>query len=62
MELEGFKRCLSRLEIEEIYYLTWSLIGSQVKAYMKREQPKIVHMFDVWNVAKGMHYVTVVHD
>lgn len=36
---------------------------SQVMAYMMREQPLIVHMFDVWHVAKGMHYATIiVHD
>lgn len=54
MELEGLKRCLARLETEEIEvsHLVTDR-QSQVKAYMKREQPQIVHMFDVWHVAKA---------
>lgn len=56
MELEGLKRCLARLETEEIEvsHLVTDR-QSQVKAYMKREQPQIVHMFDVWHVAKGVY-------
>lgn len=64
MELEGLKRCLARLATEEIEvsHLVTDR-QSQVKAYMKREQPQIVHMFDVWHVAKGMHFATIiVHD
>lgn len=64
MELEGLKRCLAKLETEEIEvsHLVTDR-HSQVKAYMKREQPQIVHMFDVWHVAKGMHYANIiVHD
>lgn len=64
MELEGLKRCLARLETEEIevsHLVTYR--PSQVKAYMKRQQAQIVHMFDVWHVVKGMHYATkIVHD
>lgn len=56
MELEGLKRCLAKLETEEIEvsHLVTDR-HSQVKAYMKREQPQIVHMFDVWHVAKGVY-------
>lgn len=53
------EQCLARLETEEIevsHLVTDRHI--QVKAYMKSEQPQIVHKFDVWHVAKGMHYAT----
>ena len=54
MELEGLKRCLGNLHSEdiEISHLVTDR-HSQVKAYMKREQPQITHMYDVWHVAKG---------
>ncbi|XP_062591608.1 uncharacterized protein LOC134253115 isoform X1 [Saccostrea cucullata] len=56
MELEGLKRCLRKLHQEEIpiSHLVTDR-HSQVKAYMKRDQPQIVHMFDVWHVAKGVY-------
>lgn len=55
---------MARLETEEIEvsHLVTNR-HSQVKAYMKREQPQIVHKFDVWHFAKGMHYATrIVHN
>lgn len=55
---------MARLETEEIevFHLVTDR-HSQIKAYMKSEQPQIVHKFDVWHVAKGMHYATrIVHN
>lgn len=59
-----FEKVLAGLKTEEIEVSNIVTDrDSQVKVYMKREQPQIVHMFDVWQVAKGMHYVTIiVHD
>lgn len=56
MELEGLKRSLARLEEEDIdiSHLVTDR-HSQVKCYMKRDQPHIVHLFDVWHVAKGVY-------
>lgn len=56
MELEGLKRSLSRLEEEniDISHLVTDR-HSQVKFYMKNDQPHIVHLFDVWHVAKGVY-------
>ena len=54
MELEGLKRALVKLEEEDIdvgHLVTDR--HSKVKCYMRRYQPKIVHLFDVWHVAKS---------
>lgn len=56
MELEGLIRCLEFLSKEGV--VISHLITdrhSQVKKYMKDQKPEIVHMFDVWHVAKGVY-------
>jgi hypothetical protein len=58
MELEGLKRCLSRMEAEgiDISHLVTDR-HTQVKSFMKKDQPHITHMFDVWHVAKGIQLI-----
>ncbi|KAL3877441.1 hypothetical protein ACJMK2_035147 [Sinanodonta woodiana] len=56
MELEGLKRCLAFLSSEDV--TVSHLITdrhSQVKKYLKDKHPEIMHMFDVWHVAKGVY-------
>lgn len=56
MELEGLKRCLAFLSSEDV--TVSHLITdrhSQVKKYLKDKHPEIIHMFDVWHVAKGVY-------
>ena len=57
MELEGLKRGLTKLEEEniDVSHLVTDR-HSQVKCYMRRDQPNIIHMFDVWHVAKGIAF------
>ena len=54
MELEGFKRMLTSLEMSN---LTVGKIVTdrhcQLKKYIREERPNVLHMFDVWHVAKG---------
>ena len=54
LELEGLERCLENLNLEDIEISRLVTDRhSQVKDYMKREQPQITHMYNVWHVAKG---------
>ena len=57
MELEGLKRGLTKLEEEniDVSHLVTDR-HSQVKCYMRRDQPNIIHMFDVWHVAKSIAF------
>lgn len=55
MELEGLKRCFTRLETEEIEVsrlVTDRHSQIHVKTSMNREQSQIVHIFDLWHVPK----------
>ena len=57
MELEGLKRGLTKLEEEniDVSHLVTDR-HSQVKCYMRKYQLNIIHMFNVWHVAKGIAF------
>ena len=57
MKLKVLKRALTKLE-EEHVDVSHLVIDrhSQVKCCMRRDQPKPIHMFDVWHVAKGIAF------
>ncbi|XP_078341239.1 uncharacterized protein LOC144627624 [Crassostrea virginica] len=56
MKIKALKRALAKLEEEDVdvSHLVTDR-HSQVKCYMRRDQPNIIHMFDVWHVAKGVY-------
>lgn len=54
MELEGFKRMLKKLKKADLGI--GKLVTDrhrQLAKYVREEQPDILHMYDVWHVAKG---------
>lgn len=53
MELEGLKRAIGFLQQKVNIQQLVTDRHPSVKCYMKKEQPKIEHLFDVWHVAKG---------
>ena len=57
MKIKVLKRALAKLEEEDVdvSHLVTDR-HSQVKCYMRRDQPNIIHMFDVWHVAKGIAF------
>ena len=61
MELEGLRRCLEHITTKgaEINSLVTDR-HVQVKKYMREKQESIKHYFDVWHVAKGNGYVSLV--
>ena len=58
MELEGLKRCISRLQEEGIEISDFTTDRHpQVKKYMREQHPGTNHWYDVWHVAKGVYSV-----
>ena len=55
MELHGLKELIQRLNENgvEISSLTTDR-HTQVRKYMREEQPQISHQFDIWHVSKGL--------
>lgn len=55
MELEGFKRCLSKLKQSNISIKALATDRHvQIRSFLRKEHPGIKHQFDVWHLAKSI--------
>lgn len=61
MELEGLKRCLSKIETAGLEIDT--LVTDrhvQVRSYMDKSKASIKHRFDCWHLAKGKECLHII--
>jgi hypothetical protein len=55
MELEGFKRCLSKLKESNISIKALATDRHvQIRSFLRNEHPGMKHQFDVWHLAKSI--------
>ncbi|KAK8761136.1 hypothetical protein V5799_027596 [Amblyomma americanum] len=58
MELEGLKRALYCLADSNVQFL--ELVNyrhTQVRSYMRKEQPDVTNLVDAWHAGKGFCYM-----
>ena len=61
MEMEGFKRCRSEMEMRG--YTVKSVTTDrhiQIAAYMSKEWDDVSHFYDFWHIAKGKCLLLIV--